>query len=117
MATKLGLDCTVTPRKLMSDVLSRYARALQNSMGSKVETLYKLVEGKAEALEFKVIDGSKTIGIPFKDIVLKPSILIAGITRGRKTIIPSGNDMILAGDRVIVVAANQRLQDLNDILM
>jgi trk system potassium uptake protein TrkA len=117
MADKLGVETVVNPSQLSSNIIVRYARALENSKGSNVETLYKLMDGKAEALEFKVIDGSKTIGIPFKDIVLTPSILIAGITRGRKTIIPSGNDMILAGDRVIVVAANQRLQDLNDILM
>lgn len=117
MADKLGVETVVNPSQLSSNIIVRYARALENSKGSNVETLYKLMDGKAEALEFKVIDGSKTIGIPFKDIVLKPSILIAGITRGRKTIIPSGNDMILPGDRVIVIAANQRLQDLNDILM
>ena len=36
--------------------------------------------------------------------------------RGRKTIIPSGDDVIMAEDRVIVIAADQRLQDLSDII-
>ena len=43
-------------------------------------------------------------------------ILIAGITREEQIIIPSGNDMILAGDRVIVISAEQRLNDLEEIL-
>ena len=94
----------------------RYARALENTKGSNVETLYQLMDGKAEALEFKVIEGSKAIGIPFKDIKLKPSVLIAGITRGRRTIIPSGNNMILAGDKVVVICADRKLQDIDDIL-
>ena len=75
-----------------------------------------MVDGKAEALEFNIKEDSKVIGIPFKDVKLKANILIAGITRGRNTIIPSGNDMIMANDKVIIVSAEQRLQDIDDIL-
>ncbi len=116
LAEHLGLDSIVSPRKIVSDVLVRYARALQNSLGSSMETLYQLMDGKAEALEFLVRDEPGVVGIPLKELTLKPNTLIAGIIRDRKTLIPSGNDMILAGDRVIVLAANRRLQDLSDIL-
>ena len=116
MAEKLGVETILSPSQLSSNIIVRYARALDNSKGSSVETLYKLMDGRAEALEFKVKVGSRTIGVPFREIRLRPGILIAGITRGRKTIIPSGNDVILAEDRVIIVAAGQRLHDLDDIL-
>ena len=116
MAEKLGVETILSPSQLSSNIIVRYARALDNSKGSSVETLYKLMDGRAEALEFKVKVGSRTIGIPFRELRLRPGILIAGITRGRKTIIPSGNDVILAEDRVIIVAAGQRLHDLDDIL-
>ena len=46
----------------------------------------------------------------------KPNILIAGIIRGRKPILPNGDDVILPGDRVVVVARGQRLEDLQDIM-
>lgn len=117
MAEKLGVDSILSPSQLTTNIIVRYARAIENTKGSNVETLYQLVDGKAEALEFKVVENSKTIGVPFKEIHLKPNILIAGITRGRKTIIPSGNDMILSGDRVVVVSAGQRLHDIDDILL
>lgn len=116
LAEGLGLDTIVSPRKIVSDVVVRYARALQQSRGSSMETLYQLNDGKAEALEFLVQDEPRLTDIPLKDLVLKQNVLIAGIIRDRKTIIPSGNDCILAGDRVIVVAANQRLQEITDIL-
>lgn len=116
MAEKLGVETIISPSHLSSNIIVRYARALENSKGSNVETLYKLVDGNAEALEFNVIEGSKTIGITLKDIQLKQNILIAGITRGRKTIIPSGNDMILAGDKVVVISTSKRLHDIDDIL-
>ena len=116
MAEKLGLDSIVSPKKIVSDLILSYARALQNSMGSNVETLYKLMDDKAEALEFNVREDSKVVGIPLKDLKLKKNILIGGIIRDRKTVIPGGNDMILQGDKVVIIAANHRLQDLSDIL-
>ncbi len=117
MAEKLGLDCIISPRKTVSDVIVRYARALQNSEGSSnVETLYKIMDGKAEALEFSVGSDFSLVGIPLKDMSLKNGILIGGIIRARKTIIPRGDDVILAGDKIIVVAAGQRLDDLADII-
>ena len=116
LAERLGLECVVSPRQIATDILVQYVRALQNSMGSNVETLYKLMDDHAEALEFNVSADARVIGIPLKEIELKPRVLIAGILRKRKPMIPTGDDAILAGDKVIVVAANQRLGDLDDIL-
>lgn len=117
MAKKLGVETIISPSTLTTNIIVRYARALENSKGSSVETLYKLMDGKAEALEFNVKSDSSATNVPFRNIKLKPNVLIAGITRGRKTIIPSGSDMIMVGDRVIVISAEQRLQDLDDILL
>ena len=85
-------------------------------MGSKVETMYKMMDGKAEAMEFIAKRVFKKAQIQFKYLELKSNILIVGIIRGRKTIIPDGEDMIMVGDKVIVLATNQRLYDLTDIL-
>lgn len=116
IAENLGLDSIVSPKKVVSDILSRYARALQNSLGSRVETLYKLMDGKAEALEFNVSADFGHLDRPLRELELKDNILIAGIIRGRKTIIPSGSDSIQSGDKVIVLASGTRLQDLSDII-
>lgn len=116
MAKNLGLDCIVSPKKIISDVLVSYARALQNSLGSNIETLYRLADSKAEALEFNVRENSRVIGIPLKDLEIKSNILIAGIIREQTTIIPAGDDAILPGDSVVVIAAEHKLQDLSDIL-
>lgn len=116
MAENLGLDCIVSPRKTVADIIVRYARALKNSLGSKVETLYKLSDGAAEALEFTVGQDFRSGGIPLKDLHLKSNILIAGIIRGRKPIVPAGDDVILPGDSVVVISAKHRLDDLSDIM-
>ena len=116
LAERLGLDCVISPRKIIADVLVRYARALQNSMGSTIETLYSLMDDQAEAIEFLVQDEPTLVNMPLKELQLKPNILIAGIIRNRRPIIPAGDDMILSGDKVVLIAAGQHLQELKDIL-
>ena len=74
------------------------------------------MDGKAEALEFNAKADPKLTGMPLKELNIKKNILIAGILRYRKTVVPTGDDMILPDDRVIVVAADRKLSDLSDIL-
>lgn len=116
MAQNLGLDTIISPKKIVSNVLARYARALKNTVGSNVETLYKLMDSSVEALEFNVSQDFKGANIPLKELSLKKNILIAGIIRGRKAVIPTGADMITPGDRVVVIASDQQLLDLSDII-
>lgn len=116
LAEHWGLDTFISPRKIVSDVLVQYARALENSQGSSVETLYKLMDDKVELLEFTVKDGLDFLNIPFKDLKIKKNVLIAGIIRDRKSIIPSGADMLIPNDKVVVLAANQRINNLSDII-
>ncbi len=118
MAEKLGLDSIVSPKKAVSNVITSYARALQNTLGSNVETMYKLMDGRIEALEFNVQADFKGQHIPLKDMKLKKDVLIVGIIRKRKAFVPTGDDEIIAGDRVIVIAKSdeQKMNDLADIL-
>ena len=74
------------------------------------------MDGKAEVLEFKVRDDFEFSNICLSELELKDNILVAGIVRGRKPIIPTGSDVILPGDKVIVLAAGKQLGDLSDIM-
>lgn len=111
-----GLDSVVAPRSLVSQQLARYVRAMSNSMGSSMETLYKLADGKVEALEFKVTEGSAVIGVPLKTLRLKPNIIISAIVRGNRTIIPGGDTEIFAGDHAVIVTKAGWLKVLDDIV-
>ena len=111
-----GLDSVVAPRTLVAQQLARYVRAMSNSVGSSMETLYKLADGKVEALEFKVAEGSAVTGIPLKSLRLKPNIIISAIVRGNRTILPGGDTEICAGDHAVVVARAGCLKALDDIV-
>ncbi len=115
MAEKLGVECLISPQRTVSDMIVRYARALKNSMDSSVEKLYKLMDDNAEALEFVAKADCELLNIPLKELELKRNVLVAGIVRGRKIVIPDGDDAIMEGDRVIILAAGRRVDNLSDI--
>ncbi len=117
MAEQMGLENVISPKTIVVNVVLRYARAIQSSMGSSIENLYQLMDGRAEALEFVVSGEAAYTGIPLKELRMKQNILIAGILRDRKAIIPAGSDVILPGDRVVVIAGQHRLNALADILL
>ena len=106
----------ISPKEIVASKIISHLRARNNARGSNVVTLHKLVNNKVEALEFIAKENKKIVNICLKDLKLKDNILIAGIIRDGKAIIPNGNDMILENDNVIIVTTNQFLDDLNEIL-
>ncbi len=113
----IDMATIVSPKDIIASKIVSYIRARNNSRGSNILTLYKLVNNKVEALEFIAKPKSKLLNKQLKDIKLKDKVLIAGIIRNGESIIPNGADIIQADDRVIVVTAGQYLDDLDDILV
>ena len=109
------LDCFITPKNIIVTQLTRYVRAVLNSEENAMLTLYKLADGKAEAVEFEVNEKSKCIGKPLRELRLKKNILIAGVIRGNDTILPNGSTVIADGDHIIVVGTAGVIRELKDI--
>jgi trk system potassium uptake protein TrkA len=114
---EMPLGIIINPKLVTADHILQHVRAMQNSHGSNVETLYKLVDNKVEALEFYVRDSAKLLGVPLEKLELKTNLLVSCINRRGKIIIPNGQDHIQVGDTVIIVTTNKGLNDLNDILL
>ena len=113
----LNIGSLIQPKMLTAEIILQYVRAMQNSMGSSnIETLYRIAADKAEALEFRVKEGSPILGVPLEKLKLKDNLLIACINRGGRIITPRGKDIVEAGDTVIVVTTHTGLNDLTDIL-
>lgn len=113
----LSLDSIIFPRLLTAESIIKYARSMNHSLHSNVENLYKLEDGKVEALEFYVKDENPRLtNIPLMNLPIKKNILVCCINRHNRIIIPDGQDVILPGDSVVVVLTNERLNDIADIL-
>lgn len=112
----LDLDTIVYPRYVTSETIIRFVRAMKNSIGSNVETLYRLVNNKVEALEFQIVRTDSRLSRPLEELSLKKNLLIGCIYRNGRMIIPRGQDTMQQGDKVIVVTTTPGLQDISDIL-
>lgn len=113
---ELNLGSIIYPRVITSDYIVKYVRSTNNSKDSNVEKLYKLANGKAEALEFIIKEDSDVAGIPLQDLHFRKNTLICCIYRHGKVIIPTGQDMMLAGDSVLVVISGYRIYDIKEVL-
>lgn len=112
----LNLGSIFYPRQIASEYTLRYVRALQNSYGSNVETLYKLVNDRVEALEFIVGDDSSITNIPLYKLKTRKNLLIGSINRDGVIITPRGNDVLLPHDSVIIITTHTGLTRLEDII-
>lgn len=114
IARAVGLDSVISPKIITAAHILKVVRGMENSQGSVMNALYRIADGAAEAMEFSVTKSTRNLGIPLKELKLRPGILLAVVVRGNEIIIPEGTTSIKDGDSVILVSQNP-IQDINDI--
>ena len=112
----LNLGTIIYPKNITADHIIKFVRAMKNSRGNTIETMHVILNGKAEALEFRIRENSPISGVSLDQLNLKDNILIACITRNGRIILPRGKDIIRTGDTVIVVTLKAGFEDIGDIL-
>lgn len=108
---------TVVPKKIISEIILRVARAKQNVKNSKMNALRRLFDSEVESIIFEIGDDSKAVDIPLKDLKVVPDLLIASIQRNETLIYPGGNDVIKRGDKVMIITLKKQIEDFDDILI
>ncbi|MDO4274493.1 MAG: Trk system potassium transporter TrkA [Eubacteriales bacterium] len=112
----LDIGSVIYPKYITADYILQYVRAMQNSIGSNVETLYHILDNQAEALEFAIHENSPVIGKSLSELNLKKNLLVGCLNRNGEVRIPRGHDTIRVGDTVIIVTTVKGLRDISDIL-
>lgn len=112
---RLDLGSIVCPKQLTAQYILQYVRAKQNSLGSNVENIYRILENKADALEFIISEKCPLLNIPLEKMRLRSNLIVAAIIRNRQIIMPRGGDEFCVGDRVIVVSSGNQIFDITDI--
>ena len=117
VSEELNVGSVVSPKFITTEFILQYVRAMENSKSNNsIETLYRLMDNRVEALEFVVCDTPGLTGVQLQDLKLKKNLLLCCINRGGRIITPSGQDCLLEGDSVIVVTTHLGLKRLSDIL-
>lgn len=113
----LKVDSIVAPKKIVASQIIRYVRAKMNKdYDSAVKTLYKIVDGEVEAVEFKVTEHFKFLHKTINEMKIKEHVLVAAIIRENEVIVPKGNTTMELNDYVIIVSRGEIMKSLNDML-
>ena len=109
LMAKVGVDITLSARLLSAAEVMRFIR-----QGGLVSVA--LLEGaKAEALELQVQAGCKVDGKALVRAGLPRECLVCGIIHEGEASVPNGHSVLNTGDRVIVFAQTEVVQDVLDM--
>jgi len=115
IAHSAGLESILSPKMITVSRILRVVRGFENKKGSIMVALYRFAGSQAEAAEFEITKDTHYLGVPLKDLPVKPGVIISAILHQDKVTIPTGGDILSPGDRVIVVSHDQGLCQFNDI--
>ena len=116
LVMELPVGSIISTKSVTADYIARYVRSMQNATGSEVESLYRIMDGRVEALELSVGEDFSYAGVELKDLKIKDNTLICSITRKGSIIRPGGRDKLEVGDKVVVVTINKDINSIRDIV-
>ncbi len=114
---RLDLGSVIYPRYITAEAIIAYVRAKSASRSSNIETLSYMFEKRVEAIEFNIEQSYRNLtNVPLMKLNIRDDVLLAFINRKGKIIIPSGQDMILPGDTVMIVTTHTGFVNISEII-
>lgn len=103
------VDCPLNQAEIMASLIEE-----EMSLGDMM-TLLKLRHGEYSLIEEKIPPMAKAIGVEIKDLGLPDNVVIAGIIRHGKMVIPRGLTSFEVGDEVLAIADRQGADFLSQL--
>jgi trk system potassium uptake protein len=72
--------------------------------------------GEARAMEVKLKSNSSLVGKPLKKIEFPHDSVVAAVVRKDEVLLPRGDDVLEAGDRLVIVALNEAIGKIERLL-
>lgn len=109
LAEMIGVDAIVTPSMITTSEILRLIR------GGRIMSLFLLLGGQAEIIEFLIRPTSLVINKQLKDLSLPKEVLVTTIVRGSEVITPRGDTVIKANDRLIVISKTDEVPTVRNL--
>jgi len=104
-----GIDVTVNPRQVTAEEIVRFAHDPRTQQVAMIEN------DRFEVLDITTSPTSEYVGLRFRDMPIRGAV-IGAIVRDGKAVFPHSNDVLQAGDRVIVFTESSRVADVERVL-
>jgi trk system potassium uptake protein TrkA len=98
LVTTLGIDVVVSPRGITVSTI------LQHIRRGRIRAAYAVHEGFGEVMEAEAVESSDLVGAPLREVKLPAGLIIGALVRDGEVILPRGDTVVRAHDRVILFA-------------
>lgn len=109
VVSAIGVDRVVSRRMAAVDKILQFIRKGNVLGATSLEGL------DVELLEFGALDTSDVVGRQIKDLKIPEGAIFGAIVRGDQAIIPSGNDVVMPGDRITIFAKRKSINKLEKL--
>ncbi len=110
LAGGLGLQTVLSPRMITSSSILKYVRR------GDILSLRAMAGDRAEVLEARIESSSRLAGNRLMDAKLPKYSLVGAIIRAEKIIIPTGEDTIEEGDKVIFFTLRESIKQVEKLI-
>lgn len=105
----LGIDAHVNPRAVT------ISKILQHVRRGRIRGVHSVQNGAAEVMEAEALETSTLVGTPLRDTDLPDGVRIGAIYRKGVVVVPDGDSMIKAKDRIVIFATADRVKQVEQM--
>jgi trk system potassium uptake protein TrkA len=102
----LGIDAVVSPRGITVSTILQHVRR------GRIRSVHSLSDGFGEIIEADALETSRLVGTPLRDARLPTGVIIGALIRDGEVVIPRGDTVVNANDRVILFAAAEVVKEV-----
>lgn len=108
-ARGLGIDAHVNPRQIT------VSKVLQHVRRGRIRGVHALLDGTGEMIEAEALETSPLVGKPLKELDLLEGLRIGAIVRNGQVLLPRGETVVRAHDRVVLFALADRIKRVEQL--
>ncbi len=105
----LGIDAHLNPRSVT------ISKILQHVRRGRIRGVHSVQNGAAEVIEAEALETSTMVGIPLRELNLPDGIRIGAVYRDKEIIMPNGDTVVKAKDRIVIFATSERVTQVEQM--
>lgn len=105
----VGIDRYVDPRATTISII------LQHIRRGRIKGVYSISDGAAELIDAIALETSPLVNKPLREAELPEGVMIGAVYRDGVVSMPSGETVINAGDRVVLISMREYVKDVEQM--
>ena len=105
----VGIDRFIDPRATTISTI------LQHIRRGRIKGVYSLSDGAAELVDAVALETSPLVNHPLRDAPLPEGVMIGAVCRDGEVIMPTGDTIINAGDRIVLMTMRENVKDVEQM--